>query len=645
MEKIKDSNKFTVGCNYWASHAGIGMWEDWRSDVVEEDLIKLSQHGLEVLRVFPLWPVFQPVSLLYGGAGTPIEYRINEQPLTDDEEGRAGISAIAIDRFEEFTEIVRRRNFKLIVGLITGWMSGRLFVPPALNGKNILTDPTAIKWQARFIKYFVHRFRNNDAIAAWDLGNECNCMQVVNSRDEAWTWTCIISGAIRSEDNTRPIVSGMHSLSTQDNWTIQDQSELTDILTTHPYPIFTPHCDIDPVNTIRTLLHSSAESVFYADISKKPCMVEEIGTLGPMVASNSVAADFARTTLFSTWVHGCSGYLWWCANDQSHLEFPPYEWFAVERELGLLDAKGNIKPVLAEISAFQKTAEGLPFDKLPQRITDGVCILSYDQDQWGVAFGSFILAKQSGMDIAFAYVEQPLKKASFYLLPCVRGHRVMPKKRWQELMEHIYSGATLYISYDGGFLSEFEQFSGVRVETRFKRNKQVEACFNLNSGEIEFSLDSAFGVNLSSLNAKVIGKEQNNNPAFTCASYGKGKVYFLAHALETQLSNTPGVFHADGAQEYWRIYRHMLDGISTEKCIKKNHGMIGITEHPIDQDTRIVVLINYSDKILQDSIKLTEGWDVIDCFYGNKPVLDINQWIINIQKNNAIILKVSKLNT
>ena len=45
--------RFFVGCNYWASHAGIAMWRKWDADTVRADLKLLSENAVEVLRVFP----------------------------------------------------------------------------------------------------------------------------------------------------------------------------------------------------------------------------------------------------------------------------------------------------------------------------------------------------------------------------------------------------------------------------------------------------------------------------------------------------------------------------------------------------------------------------------------------------------------
>lgn len=51
-------------------------------------------------------------------------------------------------------------------------MSFRFYAPEAFDGKNFLSDPRLIKWEVRFVRYFVKRFKNENAILAWDLGNE-----------------------------------------------------------------------------------------------------------------------------------------------------------------------------------------------------------------------------------------------------------------------------------------------------------------------------------------------------------------------------------------------------------------------------------------------------------------------------------------
>ena len=56
-----ESGKIAIGCNYWASNAGVYMWRNWNPAQVEKDLDLMAAHGMTVLRVFPLWPDFQPL--------------------------------------------------------------------------------------------------------------------------------------------------------------------------------------------------------------------------------------------------------------------------------------------------------------------------------------------------------------------------------------------------------------------------------------------------------------------------------------------------------------------------------------------------------------------------------------------------------
>ncbi|MBR5870226.1 MAG: cellulase family glycosylhydrolase, partial [Clostridia bacterium] len=396
------SGKYFTGCNYWASHAGTNMWRDWRPEIVEDDLRRLAEYNVRVVRMFPNWRDFQPLRIHYGGGSYEREIRLGEDPLPFTEAGRAGVDIVMADRFAQFCDLAEKHGIKLIVGLVTGWMSGRMHMPEAFQGKGLLSDPLVIRWQIRFVRYMVRRFKDHPAIAAWDLGNECNCMQSI-SHDAAYLWASAITNTIRAEDKSHPVVSGMHGLNPTGTWSPEDQGEILDILCTHPYPLFTPHCDTEPLNEMKSILHSTAESVMYASLGGKPCFVEEAGTLGPMIADEDIAADYIRACLFSTWAHDLRGFVWWCANEQSELTHTPYDWDSVERELGLFRIDGSPKPVVGAMKEFADFADSFSAgitgadgecgNTLPTYLQDAVCILTMGQDLWATAYGAFILAK------------------------------------------------------------------------------------------------------------------------------------------------------------------------------------------------------------------------------------------------------------
>ena len=55
---------FILGCNYWASNAGIEMWNNFDINAIKKDMKLLAEHGTTMIRIFPLWSDFQPVSLI-----------------------------------------------------------------------------------------------------------------------------------------------------------------------------------------------------------------------------------------------------------------------------------------------------------------------------------------------------------------------------------------------------------------------------------------------------------------------------------------------------------------------------------------------------------------------------------------------------
>lgn len=636
---ITEPGKFVLGCNYWASHAGTNMWKDWRPEVVEADMKQISEAGMQVIRVFPIWPDFQPIHQFYSSGGSLKEIRFKDGPLPGTGPGKNGVSVEALAHFRQLADMAHKHNIKLIVGLVTGWMSGQLFIPPALEGRKILSDPTSIMWQLKLVRTMVQELKDHPAILAWDLGNECNVMEDVADSQTAYVWTAAITNAIRAEDKTRPVVSGMHSLSSGNDakWKMQDQGELTDLLTTHPYPFWTPHTNNDPANTIRTIMHSAAENCFYGDIGGKPCLVEETGIMGPMEANEFSKTGFLRSILFNNWAQDCHGLLWWCAYDQNQLPFTPYEWYSVERDLGLFRNDRSAKPVVNELTSFKKFLDGLPFEKLPQRKKEAVCILTDGQDQWGVAYSSFILAKQAGFDIEFQHGNQPIKDAQLYILPSIKGLTLINRKDWLGILDKVKEGASLYVSYDQGFLSHFLEPAGFEVVTSQNRNEQVS--FVSSDGSIQpFSMSAGRKLNLKATTAKVLGKEADGNPIFTENNYGKGKIYFLGLPMEMNLTRKPGAFTENPA-ECWKIYKTISAYIvAKNRTVTKTDPFVGITEHDLSATEKVIVLVNYSPEEKEVALTINSGWKVDKALYGNQP----SKSSVKLKANDACVLQLKK---
>lgn len=629
-----EQGTFFIGCNYWASHAGMFMWRDWDEDAVEDDLRRLAQARITTLRIFPLWSDFQPLRMHLGCQGIPREERQGEMPLAFDEAGRAGVDEVMLQRFGRFCDLAEKYQLKLIVGLLTGWMSGRLFVPEMLQGCNILTDPLAIKWELRFVRLMVRRFREHPAIVAWDLGNECNCLGQLESEEQAYVWASAISMAIRCEDPTRPIVSGMHSLSPSGQWRMQDQAEFLDVLCTHPYPIFTPHCDTDPLNRMKSALHAAAQSRFYADLGGKPCFAEEMGVLGPMLVSDAYAADYIRASLLTLLAHDCRGMLWWCGFEQSELTRTPYDWNGVERELGLFYQDKTEKPVLQVMTAFSEWVASLPFQRLPERMVDAVCVLTRGQDTWAAAYGAFILARQAHVDLTFAWADGPIPEAPAYLLPSMMGDTPMNRSVYLTLIERAKKGAKLYLSLDGALLSPFSAFSGLRILTRAHAPQTTEVRFQ----DKDIRMQREYHLRCESIGAEVLAFTREGDIAFARNTCGQGEVYTLLFPLEYQMATQPGITDEEDAQPGFLFYEAM--GLRRrDKAVSVDLPTVGLTEHPVSDRQHIVTVINYEPYDQQVLLVLAEGWTITDCSSLGDDA-QLHHHTLHLPHNNGAVLTV-----
>ncbi|MBQ7399814.1 MAG: cellulase family glycosylhydrolase [Clostridia bacterium] len=614
-------SKFMLGCNYWASHAGTEMWRNWNEESVREDLKVLSKNGIEYLRVFPNWRDFQPVWPLFDGVGVVREYRVHEDKLP---ENKYYIDETMLQRFELFCDIAEEFGMKLIVGILTGFMSGRTFIPPALYGKDLFKDPVALNFEMKFIEGFVQRIKAKKAVYAWNPGNECNNLSKAEDYNTAEAWLGIICNAIRANDPTRQVISGMHGLSVEGVWRIDAQKAYTDMLTTHPYPYFVPHCTKDNFSDMRTLLHATTETKYYADLSGKPCLVEEIGNLGNMMCDEETAAGFLKTNMFSNWAHGSPGVIWWCANDQMMLETPPYCWNMCEVELGLLDKNRKEKPLLLEMKKFSEFVRNIDFE-LPKAHEDGVCLVTDGQDQWGAAYMTTLLAKMAKVNLKYAYASNGIPDSDVYMLPSVASLRMMPSYRYKELKQKIHDGATLYLSVNNPVISEFEELTGVRI-------KDSRTCYD--GGTFEFSgkkmtYTKGRQFTLTETRAKVLCRDEKQNPLITVSEYGKGMVYFVNFPMETRLLDVPDIHKTDYSEVYRMIFEAKIANHVADSDVK----CIGITEHHENENSAYIVLVNYSGNEVKTNLTIKPEYKIEKVIYGN---------IDNIAPYDATVIRVSK---
>ena len=589
---------YCIGCNYWGSKWGTEMWANWEPDSVENDLRLLSEVGVKYMRVFPNWRDFQPLHAMRAWGCNFHEYRLHGKEKMKDE---CGLDENCMQHFADFLGFAEKYGIKFVVSIVTGWMSGMMFVPPALEGKNLMTDPESLKLQVRFIRGFVRRFKDSPVIAAWDLGNECNCMQSLSSNNAAYLWTATVSNAIRVEDNTRPIMSGMHALTAAPNgvWTIQDQAELTDILTPHPYPSPTVGGDRDIMTEPRTTYIPTFMIEYYKGVGGKPAMIQEQGTFNDMVGNRQLAAQFVRANVCSGYANGSCGYLWWCGFEQRGLPFPPYSWSMVENELGLYDSDYSPKPVALELKRLSDLLQKLP--DLPPKQVDACCVFTEIGQGQNEGEMAYILGKQAGFEMTFRHYEQSLPDVPLYIVPCITGWAPFTQDFLHEMENKVAAGARVLFTASTGLISDFTKNLGM-ISNGMRNNS---ATRTVDFGGYSLPVRQTKEFLLSETTAEVLARDDSGNIIFARNKVGMGYFYYLHFPLEQNLFNAEGWIANHEKYPFYKIYAQFADEVLAKKFARSAVPDIGVTVHPLDEKTLYVVAVNYTGKPLDP--KMTFG--------------------------------------
>lgn len=599
-DSLLPSGRLALGANYWASHAATEMWRKWDAKSVDEDLRVLAENGFRILRVFPNWADFQPIHAccLSGDDFDKVyETRMfdSEEPLPDTPCGRAGVDERMVERFEEFCDLAEKRGIRLVVPLLTGQMTFRNYIPPALANRNPFSDPYALMWEGRYIECMVSRLRAKKAIAAWESGNEARILGRSESAFRSEAWLRYVHQAIRLADPSRPVVGvdGL-SVSREEKWPCAMNAALSDYVTTHPYG-FWGNVYNDDFLSVRSLTFAATQTYALEQIAGKPAFIEEHGSRRQEQTSQKGVADYMRGMLWNAWALDCRAMLWWCAYDQTGMAIAPYNWRQPCVELGIFRRDRTPYPAVGVVRKFAALQDGLPFAALPKARTDAV-VLATDAD---VVHSSYILARQAGIMPRFANPEEKLPEADCYFLPNAAGRAFLTIERWEDLKSKVRGGATLYISWNDTFLDSIEEVAGVEVAFRESGSGKDVCDFGDFMVEVPFSVKRRF----NTLAAEALAKNQLGEGVFFRNRYGKGEVYLSIHNFEKTFYAASGKYEGDA----WRVLAKVRP---VERLLATGDKNVFVSEHRLGDGRCALVVVNNGGLAYASEPALKSGWRV-----------------------------------
>ena len=340
------------GANYTPSRHWWHVWLDFDTpgvtDGIRRDLDAIAGLGLDHVRVFASWPVFQP--------------------------NRGVVRPRAVAQLVELVRLAAAAGLDVSVDALQGHLSSFDFYPSwtlTWHERNVFTDPAVVDAQAALVGTLAGALRAEPNYLGLNLGNEPNNLvahqPVTAAQVDAWLDRLLAAGT--AADPAHPVTHCAYDAAwyTEDHPFTPGASATKGAMTcVHPW-VFSEDCArrYGPRSVqVEHLAEYVVElSRAYATDPGRMIWVQELGAPAPHVPAAD-APRFAERTLANVLTcPGVWGVTWWCSHDLDErlLDFPELEY-----TLGLLRTDNTVKPIGA---AVRGTVAAAPTTAVPQRTT------------------------------------------------------------------------------------------------------------------------------------------------------------------------------------------------------------------------------------------------------------------------------------
>lgn len=633
-----EPGRLALGANYWSSHNATKMWREWHPEEIEKDFIALKDCGMTVLRVFPTWSDFQPIVEIHANSAhwnqsKDTRMTLDEQARPDTAAGYAGVDETMLRRFEAFCDLAEKHGMKLVVAIMTGQMTFRNFIPPALENRDPYADPYALAWEGRFVECFVNRLKGKKAIVAWESGNESRVLGSAVSKEQGEWWLRYIHSVIRVADPTRPVIGVDGFAIAEGIWRVADVAHVSDYVPHHLYALWRRDCP-DRFDGIRNVYLAAAGVKGLEDISDRPSFLEEHGARRAEQVSRARLLKYMRPMLWNLWAADGKAMLWWCAFDQTKFEFAPYDWPEPCLELGIMKEDRTPYPAAEAIRSFAAFQRKVGF-ALPKARADAV-VFTQDAQVEALTHSCYVLARQAGIMPKFANPANPIPEAKFYFLPCAAGRARLTTRNWEDLKARVRDGATLYLSWSETYLPALDEVCGVELDYREKATDKLELVFDVPGGEkFAFRTSQSVRRHFIAQGAEVLARNADGEPFAFRNRYGRGTVYTLGFPMERQAYATAGGYDGNA----WRIWRMVCP---VRRLVETGNPSVNASEHYFTADRCAVVVVNNGVSPFSGKLQTADGWRVLSSVTDDASLAGWANGVLRLDSGAGIVLVLEK---
>ncbi|MBV8531620.1 MAG: beta-galactosidase [Candidatus Eremiobacteraeota bacterium] len=364
--------RFLLGINYWPRRSAMYMWQRLDLDEIDEDLRRMKELGLDVVRFFLMWEAFQP------------------QPNAMDSN--------ALQRFDAIMDRVAAAGLRAMPTLFCGHMSGVNWLPAwtlereTSSGRfrtiaggavveraigDFYADPELLRAQIFFAHRVGERVRDHPALFAWDLGNEFSNLRLPATSQDATEWSARLTDALVQASGA-DVSAGMHGEDFDHDRRLRPSSiaQPWKFATMHGYSVYSAFArdrlDTNVVPFLCQLQQSfSGKRVLFTELGNPECPPGTTRVDGFACLDEAELAEYAYGALDRLHARGASGGFWWCWADYDPVlaTLPPFDRAPHELRFGVTRSDGTWKPVAQTLSRLSAERRSV-VDSLPASIAD-----------------------------------------------------------------------------------------------------------------------------------------------------------------------------------------------------------------------------------------------------------------------------------
>ncbi|OEV04111.1 glycoside hydrolase 5 family protein [Streptomyces oceani] len=324
------------GVNYTPTRGWFHHWLDFDLDDVRADLDSVAELGLDHVRVFPLWPLFQP--------------------------NRTLVRPRAVEQLVALVDAAGERGLEVNVDGLQGHLSSFDFVPSwttTWHRRNLFTDPEVTAGQAEYLRTLAQALADRPHFLGMTVGNETNQFSSDPHPDpdriteaEAAEW---LRRMVAACEAGAPGRTHLHA-SDDAAWyadghpfTPAHAARIGAMTNVHSW-VFNGTAQRHGPSATATEQHAAYLIELakpWAEEPHRPVWLQEVGAPAPHVPPERAGAFTTATVRNALDCPDVWGVTWWSSHDvdRSLADFPELEY-----DLGLLTNDRRVKPAGAALA-------------------------------------------------------------------------------------------------------------------------------------------------------------------------------------------------------------------------------------------------------------------------------------------------------